>query len=193
MKDPTKMKEPAGSLPLALFLFGLLLLVTIVMLVFTTVKQQDIDRTKQEVTDLQKQTISLQTPEVIQLEQSKKIVDQMIQKKMPWVKILQELFISLPPSVSVLSLSGDLNGKLTANLVTTSTTSVTKVLETLKQLSFFQDVFIPSVATSNAGDQGDVIHFPLVLDVKSIQTKQSINTSSPEIKKSSSSNTNTNA
>jgi Tfp pilus assembly protein PilN len=168
------MKHTKSSrLALSIFLFGIVILVTIFFHVMIYIKKQNIENMKAEMNKNREQITSILSGDIRTVMEAKQVADNLIRQNIVWSQLLNDLTLTLPSTVSIVTITGDHKGKITANLSTKSMADVSRTIELLLASQQFKDVFVPSLTSGISQDQQMVIHFPIVLDYSKMPTSLS--------------------
>lgn len=149
--------------------FILLAIIILLSAVFGTivlVKTNSIVNITEEIDYNQKQISSLVPSELRELEQSLQARDRIRRDAIVWNPIVAELFGSLPTDVFLTSCVANSNGKITAQLATTSMKGVTDTIDVLSHSEILKNTFVPSVSVGASSGNNKVITFPLMTELK---------------------------
>jgi len=168
------MKHTKSSrLAWSIFLFGIVILVAVFFHVMIYLKKQNIENMKAEMKQNREQIASMLSGDIKTVMEAKQVADGLIRQNIVWSQLLNDLTLTLPSTVSIVTLTGDHKGKITANLSTTNMVDVSRTIELLLASQQFKDVFVPSLTSGISQDQQMVIHFPIVLDYSKMTTSVS--------------------
>jgi Tfp pilus assembly protein PilN len=162
--------KKSSRLAWAIFLFGIVILVAIFFHVMIYIKKQNIENMKAEMKQNREQIASMLSGDIKTVMDAKQAADSLTQQNIVWSQLLNDLASTLPSTVSIVTLTGDNKGKITANLSTTNMADVSRTIELLLASQQFKDVFVPSLTSGISQDQQMVVHFPIVLDYSKMAT-----------------------
>lgn len=178
---PQKHPQKSGRTPFAVFILGIVLLIAIYFNIMVYWKNKSISEKSADIELLKSETISLITPEIEQIEETKQYITRLQQDTIQWSVLLAELLSVLPSDVSIASMTGEAKGKVTVNLLTSNMGTIARTIINLTTSDKFSNVFVPSLSTGISVDQNTVIHFPIVFEGKNLQTKEEEQGVNPKI------------
>lgn len=166
-KSPTKPQQATYVLPVAVFLFGIVLAIAATFHVLIFLQERAGAAFDEQIAQNEQETAAILTEDVKKYLDAKAAVKGIDPNRVRFSEVLTSLVDTLPLDldIQVSSLSIDTQNKLTVNLVTADYPSVAAAVTAIRKNGLFASAFIPNASSATSTDRGTVVNFPIVVEL----------------------------
>ncbi len=164
-KSQPKPQQATYVLPVAIFLFGIVLAIAATFHVLIFLQERAGAAFDEQIAQNEQETAAILTADVQKYLDAKAAVKGIDPNRIPFSQVLERLVRVLPESVLVSSLAIDTQNKLTVNLVTGDYPSVANAATAIRKDTLFSSAFIPNASSATSTDRGTVVNFPIVVEL----------------------------